>query len=95
MNYEIKINKNEVLKKYKYVIDIICSACDWKSTFDPEEIVDIICCIIEGKESQIVEQYQTFIEDTKIEVANDLAKYVQYRSDQKDYYGLDTTSIPT
>lgn len=95
MNYEIKINKDEVLRKYRHAVDVITNACDWKSTFDPEEIVDIICSIIEGRDAQIVAEYQNFIDETNKAVANSLARYTRHPDSQKDYYGLDTTSIPT
>jgi len=62
---KITLNRKEILEKYKHVVNTICDACDWKSSFDPEEIVDIICAIIEGKDNDIVKAYEELIETAK------------------------------
>jgi hypothetical protein len=51
----MKINKEKLYKLYMEEIDHICEICDWKSSFDPEEIINIIGNIIE-KNPNIIEK---------------------------------------
>lgn len=88
-----QLDRKEILKKYLHVVDVITEACDWKSSFDPEEIVDIICAIIEGKDVEIVKVYEDYINDVNSAVAKEMERYNKL-TDQSDYYGLETTSIP-
>ena len=91
---KIVLNRKEILEKYMHVVNTICDACDWKSTFEPEEIVDIICAIIEGKDNHIVKAYESLIETAKEAVALDFTSLSASFYTHKDYYGSDTTSSP-
>jgi len=46
----MKLNKELILSKYLEKIDRITEDNDWKYAFSPEEIVDIICNVIENLE---------------------------------------------
>ena len=43
----MKINKEELYKLYMEWVDDVCEVCDWKTSFDPEEIVYSIANILE------------------------------------------------
>ena len=44
----MKLNKELILNKYLEKIDKITEDNDWKYAFSPEEIVNIICDVIEN-----------------------------------------------
>ncbi len=41
--------KKEIFKSYMQWVDDICEECDWKTSFDPEEIVYKVLSLIEEK----------------------------------------------
>jgi hypothetical protein len=41
------IDRDEVYKEYMKKVEEIAEGCDWKTHFQPQEIVDIICSIVE------------------------------------------------
>jgi hypothetical protein len=43
----MKINKEELYRLYMEWVDQVTEECDWKTHFDPEEIVHAIANIIE------------------------------------------------
>ena len=43
----MQINKEQLLKLYMEWVDDVCEVCDWKTSFDPEEIVYSIANILE------------------------------------------------
>lgn len=43
---ELNITKEDLLARYRKRIDAILDVCDWKTSFDPPEICEIICGII-------------------------------------------------
>ena len=50
----ISIKKKELYDLYMAEVDSICEVCDWKTEFDPVEIVNIIANIIENNPQIIV-----------------------------------------
>jgi hypothetical protein len=43
----MKIDKNELFKLYMEWVNKVTEECDWKTSFDPEEIVHSIATILE------------------------------------------------
>lgn len=43
----MKINRQKLYEVYMYKVDEICEICDWKTQFGPQEIVSLICDILE------------------------------------------------
>ena len=43
----MKINKEELYKLYMEEVNLIAEECDWVTHFGPEEIVNMIACILE------------------------------------------------
>lgn len=43
----MQINKDELYKLYMEWVDEVTEACDWKTHFEPEEIVHAIAKILE------------------------------------------------
>lgn len=43
----MKIDRKKLLKLYMRRVKKICNQCDWVTEFGPEEIVEMICDIIE------------------------------------------------
>jgi hypothetical protein len=43
----LKINREELQSLYMKEVDKICEACDWKTKFEPKEIIAIIANILE------------------------------------------------
>lgn len=91
---KIQLNKEEILKKYLHVVDVITDACDWKSSFSPEEIVDIICAIIEGRDVEIIKAYESLVEDVKNYFDTELFSLSSINVKSEDF-GLVSTSIPS
>jgi len=91
---KIKLNKEDILKKYLYVVKVITNTCDWKSTFEPEEIVDIICAIIEGREIEIIKAYEGLVDDVKKYFNTEMFGLSSLAVKTEDS-GLISTSIPT
>ena len=54
-------------------VNDICEVCDWKTNFGPEEIVDIICNIIE-KNDVIMERDVDLISDQELKNLVDKSK---------------------
>ena len=50
----ISIKKKELYDLYMAEVDSICEVCDWKTEFDPTEIVNIIANIIENNPQIII-----------------------------------------
>jgi hypothetical protein len=50
----ISIKKKELYDLYMSEVDSICEVCDWKTEFDPAEIVNIIANIIENNPQIVV-----------------------------------------
>jgi hypothetical protein len=50
----ISIKKKELYDLYMTEVDSICEICDWKTEFNPTEIVNIIANIIENNPQIIV-----------------------------------------
>ena len=50
----ISIKKKELYDLYMAEVDSICEVCDWKTEFDPTEIVNIIANIIENNPQIVV-----------------------------------------
>ena len=44
----MKINKDELFKLYMEWVEFISEECEWKTSFDPEEIVYSIANILEN-----------------------------------------------
>jgi hypothetical protein len=44
----MNINKDELYKLYMEWVDRVSEECDWKTSFDPEEIVHSIANILEN-----------------------------------------------
>jgi hypothetical protein len=44
----MKINKDELYKLYMEWVDRVSEDCDWKTSFEPEEIVHSIANILEN-----------------------------------------------
>lgn len=55
-------------------VNDICEVCDWKTNFGPEEIVDIICNIIE-KNDVIMERDVDLISDQELQNLVDKSKH--------------------
>lgn len=55
-------------------VNDICEVCDWKTNFGPEEIVDIICNIIE-KNDVIMERDLDLISDQELQNLVDKSKH--------------------
>ncbi len=52
----MKINRSQLLKEYLNKINSISDDLDWKTHFGPEEIVGIICNILE-ENSDLIDVY--------------------------------------
>lgn len=50
---KLKINRKELLSLYLKEIDDICEQCDWKTHFEPSEIVYILVSILENNSNLI------------------------------------------
>jgi hypothetical protein len=48
MSENIKLNKEKLYNLYMEKVDRICEECEWVTNFGPEEIVGMICNIIEN-----------------------------------------------
>lgn len=48
---KLKINREELYSLYMKEIDNICEVCDWKTHFEPKEIISIIAHILEKHEN--------------------------------------------
>lgn len=44
--YNLNITKEDLLTRYNEKVDKILDVCDWKTSFAPEEICELICGII-------------------------------------------------
>ena len=44
------LTREELYEEYMRIVNEICENCDWKSTFEPKEICDIIYNIIYKEE---------------------------------------------
>jgi hypothetical protein len=54
-------------------VNDICEVCDWKTNFGPEEIVDIICNIIE--KNDVTENNIDLISDQELKNLVDKSKH--------------------
>ena len=43
----MKIDRKQLLALYKNEVDLIAEECDWVTHFGPEEIIELICYILE------------------------------------------------
>ena len=50
------INRKELFRLYMIKVNLICEELDWKTSFGPEEIVELIVDILEKNENLIVEK---------------------------------------
>jgi hypothetical protein len=48
MSDTIKVDKEKLYNLYIEKVNRICDQCEWVTNFGPEEIVDMICNIIEN-----------------------------------------------
>ena len=44
----MKINRKELYKLYMEWVNEVTEECDWKTSFEPEEIVGVIVTILEN-----------------------------------------------
>ena len=52
----MKINKEKLFELYMQEIDEISEVCDWKTHFEPEEIVSILAGILEKNPDLITKE---------------------------------------
>lgn len=50
----MKINREKLYKLYIQEVNKIAEQCDWVTNFGPEEIVGIICNIIEENKKELI-----------------------------------------
>lgn len=54
----MQINRKLLYELYIKEVDEICEVCDWKTCFEPEEIVDIIATILEKNKDYLINEEQ-------------------------------------
>jgi len=68
----MKLNRKKLYNLYMREVNDICEVCDWKTNFGPEEIVDIICNIIE--KNDVTENNIDLISDQELKNLVDKSK---------------------
>jgi len=69
----MKLNRKKLYDLYMQEVNDICEVCDWKTNFGPEEIVDIICNIIE--KNDVKENNIDLISDQELKNLVDKSKH--------------------
>jgi len=69
----MKLNRKKLYDLYMQEVNDICEVCDWKTNFGPEEIVDIICNIIE--KNDVTENNIDLISDQELKNLVDKSKH--------------------